>query len=116
MAFRRGGGRAGARAPAFSFSISDLKPDFSPEELYPTTILPAPEASVARERQAVSQYITLKEEIRDGPLFTGSNTASGRVVVEIEEGFNDGIKRYSDIYVKKRKIGRSADEHPYGIF
>lgn len=32
-----------------------------------------------------------------------------------EEGINDGIKRYSDRYIKKRKIGRSIDEHPYVI-
>lgn len=113
MSFRRGGGRGGAAA--LPFPTGDVIPDDTPDDLYPKTILPAPQAPSDRERQAVSQYLALKEDIRNGPLFTGSSTASARVVVEIEEGFNDGIKRFSDIYIKKRKIGRSVDEHPYVV-
>ncbi|CCD25623.1 DNA-directed RNA polymerase III subunit C31 NDAI_0F03050 [Naumovozyma dairenensis CBS 421] len=32
-----------------------------------------------------------------------------------EDGFNDGIERYSDRYLKKRKITTSIDDHPYHL-
>lgn len=32
-----------------------------------------------------------------------------------EDGLNDGIQRYSDKYLKKRKITTSIDDHPYHL-
>ncbi|CAM9015493.1 unnamed protein product [Wickerhamomyces anomalus] len=64
-------------------------------------------------------FINFQNSIKDGPFYTGSNLeldSNSKDKSEIdEEGINDGIKRYSDRYIKKRKIGRSIDEHPYVI-
>ena len=38
-----------------------------------------------------------------------------RSEIKDAEGINDGLKRYSDKYVKKRKISPSIDDHPYAI-
>jgi DNA-directed RNA polymerase III subunit RPC7 len=108
MSFRRGG-----PSSLHTFGNPDLKPDFTPSERYPKTIIPVQADVQTHERQAVSQFLKLQKDIRDGPLYTGSSTKKGRVVVEIDQNVNDGIKRYTDKYIKKRKIGRSIDEHPY---
>lgn len=111
-----GGGRGGRGASSrfgSGFLHLDLKPDFEPCEIYPENPQPRQSALTAFEKQAVSQFIGLRSAIRDGPLYTGSNKRKGRVVIEVDRAFDDGIKRYTDKYVKKRKIGRSVDEHPY---
>ncbi|ANB12837.1 Rpc31p [Sugiyamaella lignohabitans] len=116
MSFRGGRGGGGGRGGAqmsHMFANPDLKPDFTPSERYPKTILPVQAEGTNHERQVVAQYLKLRADIRDGPLYTGSSTKKGRVVVEVEQNVNDGIKRYTDRYIKKRKIGRSVDEHPY---
>ncbi|CAI4759639.1 BBF_collapsed_G0046700.mRNA.1.CDS.1 [Saccharomyces cerevisiae] len=46
------------------------------------------------------------------------NSKSGKRKPNIildEDDTNDGIERYSDKYLKKRKIGISIDDHPYNL-
>lgn len=87
-----------------------------PTKLYPKMVLPVPGPLNEGEKKSAAQFVSLKQAIRDGPLYTGSNTSNKeRVVVEIEQSINDGIKRYTDRYARKVKIGRSVDEHPYVV-
>ncbi|KAA8916384.1 hypothetical protein TRICI_001459 [Trichomonascus ciferrii] len=86
-----------------------------PTKLYPKMVLPVPGPLTEGEKKSAAQFVSLKQAIRDGPLYTGSNTSKERVVVEIEQSINDGIKRYTDRYARKVKIGRSVDEHPYVV-
>lgn len=69
------------------------------------------------EKIFAGHFINFQSTVKDGPFYTGSNLElDSKDKSEIdEEGINDGIKRYSDRYIKKRKIGRSIDEHPYVI-
>lgn len=71
------------------------------------------------EKIYAGHFINFQRTVKDGPFFTGSNLeldSDGKGKTEIDEdGINDGLKRYSDRYIKKRKIGRSIDEHPYVI-
>lgn len=110
----RGGTRGGSTIGGGLLHL-DLKPDFGPTDLYPESAQPIRKPLTMFEKQAVSQFLGLKNEIKDGPLYTGSNKKKSRVVIEVDRTFDDDIKRYSDRYRKKRKIGRSIDEHPYII-
>ncbi|ODQ64516.1 III, C31 subunit of DNA-directed RNA polymerase [Nadsonia fulvescens var. elongata DSM 6958] len=128
MSFRGGrggpGGRGGYGGPGgvngFGSSFGDLNPDFTPTELYPKTILPIQSSLQARERRSAAQFIEFTNDVRDGPLYTGqlvsssTDTKKATIMVEIDLP-KDGIRRYSDRYMKKRKIGRSIDEHPYHL-
>lgn len=96
-----------------SFGFLEFKPDSTPSPLYPEENLPAPRGLTEHERQIVAQFETVRHSVRDGPFFTGSSAKKGRVVVEIDNNINDGIKRYTDRYIKKRKIGASVRDHPY---
>lgn len=69
-----------------------------------------------REKVIASHFINFQTTIKDGPFYTGSNLDDSKVKNEVDEdGINDGLKRYSDRYLKKRKIGPSIDDHPYAI-
>ncbi|CAN6659599.1 DNA-directed RNA polymerase III subunit RPC7 [Trichomonascus vanleenenianus] len=109
MSFKRGNG-----LPGVGFR-NDLPLDYNPSKTYPEVVLPIQSKANEFEQKSIAQFLTLRDELRDGPLYTGSQKTKGRVVVEVEQSINDGIKRYSDKYIKKRKIGRSVDEHPYVI-
>lgn len=78
------------------------------------------------ERQFAQQFLNYAKTMRDSSFYTGSFaslknqvTSEGKVKKRLKfdesEGINDGIKRYSDRFRKKRKIGRSIDEHPYNL-
>lgn len=129
----RGGGLGGRSGPmteeernAGSFAF--------PTDTYPKTSgVPIAAAATREERFGAAHFLRFRTEIRDGPLYTGDALTAGKkkrggagasVVIEIEESngtgggsgaLNDGIKRYTDKYHKKRKAGRSVDEHPYVI-
>lgn len=133
---RRGGGLGGRSGPMTEEERNAGHFAF-PTETYPKTNVPIPTKASREERLGAAHFLKFRAEVREGPLFTGSLTptsANGSgskhqhnggerrrkmVVVEIEDStngaLNDGIKRYTDKYHKKRKVGRSVDEHPYVI-
>lgn len=111
MSFRRPGSGPGGFGGFGGQSFID---DGKPSEKYPRIAVPVQSHISQFERQIVNQFLALRETVKDGPLYVGNSTDKGKIVVEIE-GLNDGIKRYSDRYIKKRKIGRSVDEHPYVV-
>lgn len=93
-----------------------------PTDLYPPATVPLQVPPSDSEREAAAQFYKFQAEVRDGPLYTGSvevkTTASGakkssRILIEVDDACDDGIRRYTDKYRKKRKVGRSIDEHPY---
>lgn len=77
------------------------------------------------EKRVAKQFLNYSKTMRDSSFYTGSFaslksqvSSDGKVrkmKFDESEGVNDGIKRYSDRFRKKRKIGRSIEEHPYNL-
>lgn len=76
----------------------------------PEILLPVNGVSTDFEQRAALNFINFKNTINDGPFFTGLT-----IKEEINDGIKDGLKRYSDRYVKKRKHNPSINDHPYNI-
>ncbi|KAK9481188.1 DNA-directed RNA polymerase III, subunit Rpc31 [Lipomyces japonicus] len=112
MAFRggRGGGGAGRDGGRPSFFSLDIKPDFTPTELYPKFSQPIQASLTEYERRCVSQFLQYQLDVRDSAFYV---TERKKGVVEYEGGINDGIKRYSDRHLKKRRVGKTVTDHPY---
>ncbi|AOW03749.1 DNA-directed RNA polymerase III, subunit Rpc31 [Yarrowia lipolytica] len=93
-----------------------------PTDLYPPANVPLQDPPSASEREVAAQFYKFQAEVRDGPLYTGSvevktgpngQKKASRILIEVDDACDDGIRRYTDRYRKKRKVGRSIDEHPY---
>ncbi|CCH60541.1 hypothetical protein TBLA_0D00310 [Henningerozyma blattae CBS 6284] len=130
MSFRRGG-RGGGNAGGNSFlsnlpfglGYGDVGKNDSTEN--PVVPLPVNNPITSKERSIAVSYIKFVENVREGPFYTSSISISIMDKKDkkneekkdhdiVEEGsINDGIERYSDKYLKKRKIGASIDDHPY---
>lgn len=94
---------------------------------FPSIPLPINGPITNKERSLAVKYINFGKTVKDGPFYTGSmsliidqqeNSKSGKRKPNIildEDDTNDGIERYSDKYLKKRKIGISIDDHPYNL-
>lgn len=94
---------------------------------FPSIPLPINGPITNKERSLAVKYINFGKTVKDGPFYTGSmnliidqqeNNKSGKRKSNIildEDNTNDGIERYSDKYLKKRKIGISIDDHPYNL-
>ncbi|ODV60079.1 DNA-directed RNA polymerase III subunit C31 ASCRUDRAFT_47984 [Ascoidea rubescens DSM 1968] len=68
------------------------------------------------DREIAEQFTTFLEMMKDGPFYSGqisSRGSKGALNEEEQQGFSDGIKRYSDKYLKKRKISKSIEDFPY---
>lgn len=142
MSFRggRGGRRAGVAGGGRAVPMTEEERNAGsfafPTDTYPkTSSVPIQTKASRDERIGASHFLKFRTEIRDGPLYTGdvpagsAGSSSGSkskrkarqlVKVEIESTstagvLNDGIKRYTDRYHKKRKAGKSVEEHPYVI-
>lgn len=126
MSFRdRGGGNSFMRNLPFGLNYEDVKTYDSAD--VPSIPLPVNNPISTRERALAINYIKLEQTMRDGPFYTGSislkvDNSEGnsekknkkKTMVE-EEGRKDGIERYSDRFLKKRKIGASIDDHPFQL-
>ncbi|EDO18574.1 hypothetical protein Kpol_1048p4 [Vanderwaltozyma polyspora DSM 70294] len=129
MSFRRGGGGTGSSFSNLPFGLGyhDIVQNSSNE--MPTIPLPVNNPVSNRERSLAVTYIKFSQTVRDSPFYTGSidlsiqkgddskkKSKSKRKRSEElidESGLLDGIERYSDKYLKKRKIGVSISEHPF---
>jgi DNA-directed RNA polymerase III subunit RPC7 len=129
---RRGGGLGGRAGPLTEEERNATHYSF-PTDTYPKVNVPLAAKPTRAERLAASHYLAFRTEVREGPLFTGNLGAGKRagaadsnstkqahqnkkqvIIMEVGfEGLDDGIKRYTDRYHKKRKVGRSIDDHPY---
>ncbi|KAK7207279.1 DNA-directed RNA polymerase III, subunit Rpc31 [Myxozyma melibiosi] len=108
MSFRGGrGGPGGRPGPIYGL---DIKPDFTPSERYPKFALPVQAPLTDFERRCVRQLLQFQQEV-SGSAFYVLEKKNG--TVEYEGGINDGIKRYSDRFLKKRKTGKAVTDHPY---
>ncbi|SCU96001.1 LANO_0E12134g1_1 [Lachancea nothofagi CBS 11611] len=120
MSFQRGGrdGNSFAKNLPFGLSYNDVGVNENTE--LPTIPLPLNGIISAKERTTSVQYMNFVAAVRGGPFYTGSMALSvdgqgkHQKLVD-EDGLNDGIERYSDRYLKKRKIGVSIDEHPFHL-
>lgn len=76
------------------------------------------------ETECFQQFSNLTEFMKDSSFYTGNlksiaqdELQNGRhkksSIVYLEGGVNDGLKRYSDKYRKKIKIGKSITDHPF---
>ncbi|KAK9323724.1 DNA-directed RNA polymerase III, subunit Rpc31 [Lipomyces orientalis] len=113
MSFRGGrGGRLSRDSGRPTLFGTDIKPEFTPSELYPEFDLPIQANLADFEKRSVHQFLQYQQDVRDSAFYV---TDKKRGVVEYEGGVNDGIKRYSDRYLTKRKVGKSVTDHPYII-
>lgn len=120
MSFRggRGGSSSGGfqRNLPFGLDYHDVINIAQSEK--PKVILPVNGTMSDVEKVKASHFINFSALVSDGAFYTGDSleVEAGNAKSEIsEDGINDGLKRYSDKYLKKRKIGHSIDEHPYSI-
>lgn len=123
MSFGGRGGRGGSgrglaqRQLPFGLDYSDVGTNQTSDK--PQISMPVNGIPMKFEKVFASHFISFQAEVKDGPFYTGSSLDfEGSKVKKLEideDGINDGLKRYSDKYLKKRKIGRSIDEHPYNI-
>ncbi|CDO92020.1 unnamed protein product [Kluyveromyces dobzhanskii CBS 2104] len=116
----------------FGLSYSDVSANGSTE--LPLIPLPMNHPSNELEKEIAIHYMNFKTALKDGPFFTGSmeliseqddqddtdaqGTGSKKKGPRLQvdaDGLNDGIERYSDKYLKRRKIGTSIDEHPFNV-
>ncbi|GMM35121.1 DNA-directed RNA polymerase III subunit C31 [Saccharomycopsis crataegensis] len=110
---RFGGGGGGYGGGAFGLGIDynelkEVKLDIDSQR---TMILPVNGPLNEGEKAVATQFIHFQELVKDGPFFTGSSLGNTKNQVE-DVGINDGVKRYSDRYAKKRKV-RSASDYPF---
>ncbi|AET40755.1 DNA-directed RNA polymerase III subunit C31 Ecym_6380 [Eremothecium cymbalariae DBVPG len=121
MSFRKSVKTSSFSALPFGLDYSDVGGIENTEG--PTTLLPVNNPINAKERVIALKYINFINSVKDGPFYTGSmllsveesedgNKTSKKL---IDKGLDDGVERYSDKYLKKRKIGTSVDEHPFNI-
>lgn len=101
---------------------------------FPNIPLPVNNPITSKERSLAVTYIKFGRTVRDGPFYAGSmslavdnsecneisdsnstNAKKKKRHLYEEEGRKDGVERYSDRYLKKRKIGASIDDHPYHL-
>lgn len=143
MSFRggRGGGRFGGRGGASSgVPLTEEERNAGsyqfPTATYPEAPVPLQSRASRAERLCAGYFLQFKKQVQEGPFYlgqlstksieTGSSSdpkkrTISEIVIEIEDGadnsLNDGIKRYTDRYHKKRKLDgkRAIDEHPYVI-
>lgn len=119
MSFRggRGGGTGGSfqRNLPFGLDYKDVNAVMESEQ--PTIALPVNGPMSDKEKVISSHLINVRASVKDGLFYTGDSleVESAKRTEVSEDGINDGLKRYSDRYIKKRKIGHSIDEHPYSI-
>lgn len=123
---RGGGGNNPTRSLPFGLGFNDVGVNETTE--FPSIPLPVNNPINPRERSLAVTYIKFGQTVKDGPFYTGSlslavdggteddksSKKKKQSLIE-EEGHMDGIERYSDRYLKKRKIGTSIDEHPYHL-
>ncbi|AQZ18039.1 RPC31 (YNL151C) [Zygosaccharomyces parabailii] len=121
---RGGGGNSFTKNLPFGLGFEDVGINETTE--FPSIPLPVNNPINTRERTLAVTYIKFGQAVRDGPFYTGSlslalddkdgrNGKKKKQSLVEEEGYVDGIERYSDRYLKKRKIGTSIDEHPYHL-
>lgn len=93
----------------FGLAYTDVNTT-KPTEM-PTIPLPVNNPIMKKERSLAVTYINYNNVVKNGPFYTGAVTDSQ----DSEVLNHDGIERYSDRYLKKRKLGASIDEHPYHL-
>lgn len=124
MSGRRGAGSGGgARSLPFGLGYQDIGPNNIAE--FPSLSLPVNGNVSSRDRSIALKYIKFNAALRESPFFTGTleaaeegdnkNKKKGKRELVNNEGPSDGIARYSDKYLKKRKLGVSIDEHPFHL-
>lgn len=131
MSFRGARGKSSSTFSnlPFGLSYSDVTVRESAE--MPSIPLPVNHPINDLESEVAANYINFKNALKDGPFFTGSMELTVEDIASEDgkgkekyskrkqqidaDGLNDGIERYSDKYLKKRKIGTSVDEHPFNL-
>lgn len=124
MSFRRGGGGNSNPMHSLPFGLgyNDVVGQNDSLET-PTIALPVNSPISLQERSLAVSYIKFLEILKDNPFFDES------IIPYQSEGDNnekrknrsddmineDGIKRFSDKYIKKRKIANSIDNYPYNF-
>lgn len=79
--------------------------------------LPINGAPTARELRRIRTFSNLVANMKTSSFYSGNfdtlKKRKGAATDHLEGGVNDGIKRYSDKYRKRIKIGRAIADHPF---
>lgn len=71
----------------------------------------------ALDRASAEAFQEARGRLQTGPWYTGQVGGKGYIVTEAvnggDEDKGDGIKRYTDRYLRRRRIGRSAEDFPF---
>ena len=118
MSFRRGRANEGntfLKNLPFGLAYTDVSTNQN--TALPQIPLPVNNPISRSEKTVAMIYINQTDGVKNGPFYTGSvaetsTDSNGETVGAIND---DGIERYSDRYLKKRKIGVSIDDHPFHL-
>lgn len=129
MSFRGGRNKGTSTFSNLPFGLNYSDVSVAESSELPSIPLPVNNPVNIGEREVSLNYINFKNALRNGPFYTGSmslvieetenGTSNGKAKKRKQQidadGLNDGIERYSDKYLKRRKIGTSIDDHPYNL-
>lgn len=114
MSFRGGGQRV---VLPFGLDWADIQQNATETLEFPVPINGKPSSL---EIESFQQFTNLTNLMKDSSFYTGnlksiSTEEEGKKkhTVYLEGGVNDGLKRYSDKYRKKIRIGKSITDHPF---
>ena len=118
MSFRRGRANEGntfLKNLPFGLAYTDVSSSQNSE--FPQIPLPVNNPVSRSERKVAMVYINHTDGVKNGPFYTGAvgEASAGSSGESSGAVHDDGIERYSDRYLKKRKIGVSIDDHPFHL-
>ncbi|CAB4252295.1 similar to Saccharomyces cerevisiae YNL151C RPC31 RNA polymerase III subunit C31 [Maudiozyma barnettii] len=117
MSFRRGRPNEGntfLKNLPFGLAYTDVSGSQNTE--FPVIPLPVNNPITKKEQITAITYINQTDAIKDGPFYLGSiSDSTDSNDTKTPTTNSDNIERYSDKYLKKRKIGISIDDHPYHL-
>lgn len=75
--------------------------------------LPINGAPTALELRKITAFSNLVANMKCSSFYSGDFQTNKKAKDHLEGGVNDGIKRYSDKYRKRIRIGRAISDHPF---
>lgn len=100
----------------FGLDYADVDQSAAGEKYY--FPIPVNGRTTKLEDECAKQFNHFTEQMKNGSFYTGDlgslkNSSKQKHITYLEGGVNDGLKRYSDKFRKKIKIGRSIRDHPF---
>lgn len=100
--------RYGGSSYNIGLDFSEVKQVHLNADMQKTMVLPVNGPLNQIEKSIATQYIHIVENAREGPFYSSD-------IAEDRGGINDGIKRYSDRYLKSSKPKELLRNHPFKV-